>query len=374
MPLRDILGHEQILQELRTAWSRGRVPHAYLFSGLDGIGKVPTAIAFFQLLSCKSPVDGPDACGKCRQCRLVADGHRPDFVRVEREGRFIKIDQIREINRAVRFPPVDSSTRTILIPDADTMNEPGANSLPKTPEEPNAQFEGIAALRDRFLSEALPIISIDTKKKEIVGRFKNAGAAWNREPVLVNDHDFRSDALGIAIPYGIYDLQANRGTVFVGTSCDTPQFAVECIERWWRTEGQQRYPETQHLAILADGGGSNAASSRAWKHGLQTCLCNRHRLTVTVAHYTPGASKWKPIEHRLFIEISKKWAGHPLARYQTNHNHIRPSTTSTGLRVSAHLVRRKYRKGLKITDAQMRALSLSKSETLPKWNYTLCPL
>jgi hypothetical protein len=161
-----------------------------------------------------------------------------------------------------------------------------------SPDERDSQFANIAGLRESFAAEGLPVISVDTKKRELVGRFKNGGAAWGREPVPVNDHDFRSDASGIAIPYGVYDLQANRGTVFVGTTYDTPYFAVDAVERWWRTEGQRRYRDAGHLAILADGGGSNGASSRVWKYGLQTRVCNRHCLNVTVAHYPSGASKW----------------------------------------------------------------------------------
>ena len=200
-------------------------------------------------------------------------------------------------------------------------------------------------MRDEFARRGRPLISIDTKKKELVGCFKKAGAAWDVQPVLVNDHDFRSEAIGIAVPYGIYDLNANQGTVFVGTSSDTPGFAVDCAEHWWRTEGRQRYPDDTHLGILADGGGSNSATSRAWKYGLQTKLCNRHGLTVTVAHYPPGASKWNPIEHRLFSEISKNWAGRPLDSYETILNYLRTTATSTGLRVQAHLVAQSYQKG-----------------------------
>jgi len=228
-------------------------------------------------------------------------------------------------------------------------------------------------LRDEFARGGRPLISIDTKKKELVGCFKKAGAAWDVQPVLVNDHDFRSEAIGIAVPYGIYDLNANQGTVFVGTSSDTPGFAVDCAEHWWRTEGRQRYPDDTHLGILADGGGSNSATRRAWKYGLQTKLCNRHGLTVTVAHYPPGASKWNPIEHRLFSEISKTWAGRPLDSYETILNYLRTTATSTGLRVQAHLVAQSYQKGVKITDAQMRELAIAKHEDLPKWNYTLSP-
>jgi hypothetical protein len=241
------------------------------------------------------------------------------------------------------------------------------------PQDRDAQFMHIAEVRERFAAQQLPLISIDTKKKELVGRFKNAGTGWERQPVRVNDHDFRSDALGIAIPYGIYDLRANRGTVFIGHSHDTPEFAVECVATWWRTEGRQRHHNAAQLAILADGGGSNAANSRLWKYGLQTKLCNPFGLTVTVAHYPPGASKWNPIEHRLFSEISKNWAGRPLDSYETIRNHIETTTTSTGLRVRAHLVEKTYAKGIKTTDAQMRELDITKDALLPKWNYTLRP-
>jgi hypothetical protein len=237
----------------------------------------------------------------------------------------------------------------------------------------DAQFTRIAELREYCAAASLPVISVDTKKKELVGTFKNAGAKWDREPVLVNDHDFRSEAEGIAVPYGIYDLQANRGTLLVGTSYDTPEFAVDCLEKWWRSEGRQRYPDAGHLAILADGGGSNGASCRAWKMGLQRRLCDQHALTVTVAHYPPGASKWNPIEHRFFSELSKNWAGRPLDSHETILKYARTTTTSTGLRVRAQLVRRPYEKGIRITDLQMRELAITKDKDLPKWNYTIVP-
>jgi hypothetical protein len=242
-----------------------------------------------------------------------------------------------------------------------------------SPAERDAQFAHIAALRERCAAQGVPLISTDTKKKELVGCFKNGGVAWGRQPILVNDHDFRSAAIGIAIPYGIYDVQANQGTVFVGTSHDTPEFAVHCIARWWRSEGQRRYRHASELAILADGGGSNGSHSRAWKYGLQTQLCNHHGLHVTVAHYPTGASKWNPIEHRLFSEISKNWAGRPLDSYETILNYLRTTTTTTGLRVRAHLLRKAYEKGLKISDSRMDELALTKDAALPKWNYTLRP-
>lgn len=239
--------------------------------------------------------------------------------------------------------------------------------------ERNAQFIHITEIREQFTSVGLPVISVDTKKKELVGQFKSQGAAWNRDPVPVNDHDFRSESKGIAVPYGIYDLQANRGAVFVGTSCDTPEFAVESIEKWWRHEGVNRYGLARRIAILADAGGSNGPTSRAWKFGLQRQLCDRHGLTVTVAHYSSGASKWNPIEHRLFSEISKNWAGCPLDSYETILNYIRTTRTKTGLRLRAHLVRKHYETGIRISDAEIHRLSISNDLALPRWNYTLSP-
>jgi hypothetical protein len=242
-----------------------------------------------------------------------------------------------------------------------------------SPELRDEQFAKISELRDRFATAGTPVISVDTKKKEMVGNFKNPGVAWSREPIAVKDHDFRSESDGMAIPYGVYDVHANCGTFFIGMTCDTPQFAVESIEKWWRMEGKKRYPDSSRLAILADCGGSNGARCRAWKYGLQQVLCDRHQLTVTVAHYPPGASKWNPIEHRLFSEVSKNWAGRPLDSYDTILNCIRSTQTSSGLRVRASLVRKSYTKGIRIKDSEMKTLSLNKHEPLPMWNYTLQP-
>lgn len=274
---------------------------------------------------------------------------------------------------------IDVSPRTVarLLASMDyslRVNHKKLSRVSKTkPERRNAQFEHIASLREDFGSRGLPVISVDTKKKELVGRFKNAGVAWSQEAVLVKDHDFPSEADGKAIPYGIYDVRANRGTVTIGTTHDTAQFAIDSIQMWWLDEGQARYPYARELLILADGGGSNAATNRAWKHGLYHQLARRYGLTVTVAHYPPGASKWNPIEHRLFSEISKNWAGQPLDSFQTVLNYIRSTRTQTGLQVTAHLVDRHYPAGLKITDAEMRELAITSHDSLPLWNYTIAP-
>jgi hypothetical protein len=237
----------------------------------------------------------------------------------------------------------------------------------------DAQFAKIAEIRERCAAEGIPLISADAKKKENVGRFKNDGTCWAREPTEVYDHDFPSDAIGRAIPYGVYDLCANRGTVFIGTTYDTPDFAVDCVEKWWRTEGRKRYPDKNEMVILVDCGGSNGYRCRAWKYGLQIRLSDRHGLRVRVAHYPTGASKWNPIEHRLFSQISRNWEGRPLDSYEAISKYISTTKTSTGLRVRAHMVRRRYKRGVKITDAQMAQLCLEKDDSLPEWNYTLSP-
>lgn len=242
-----------------------------------------------------------------------------------------------------------------------------------SPEIRDTQFVQIAELREDFSARSKPVISVDTKKKELIGCFRNPGSAWSCEPIEVNDHDFPSDAVGKAIPYGVYDVRANLGVVYVGTSHDTAEFAVDSIETWWLSEGQQRYPGGKELAILADGGGGNSSRCRAWKLNLQRQLSERHGLTVTVAHYPPGTSKWNPIEHRMFSEISKNWAGHPLDSWETMLNYIRTTKTSTGLSVKAHLVDRVYKTGGTTPDDQMASLPITRRDSLPQWNYTLHP-
>lgn len=245
--------------------------------------------------------------------------------------------------------------------------------LARSGPDRDEQFAYIAEMRESFAQQGLPIVSVDTKKKELVGNFKNGGANWQRVPVLVNDHDFRSDAKGIAIPYGIYDVQANRGFVFVGMSYETSEFAVQSLAKWWIYDGRRRYPEARKILILADVGGCNGSQRRAWKYELQNRLCDRFGIAVTVCHYPTAASKWNPIEHRLFSEISKNWAGRPLDSYEVILNYIRTTTTSKGLRVKAYLDKTFYTKGLKISDREMKTLNLAKRQIQPKRNYTLSP-
>ena len=235
------------------------------------------------------------------------------------------------------------------------------------------QFRKISRVRRGFVRAGLPVVSIDCKKKELAGRFKNPGSVWCRQPKPVNDHDFRSDASGLAVPYGIYDVRKNRGTVVVGTSRETPAFAADALERWWVLEGSREYPDAKALLLLADCGGGNSARARVWKRDLQRKLADRHGLTVVACHYPPGASKWNPSEHRLFSEISKNWAGVPLESYETVLNYIATTTTAQGLKVQAILHPKEYEKGERVTDAEMKSLRCRKHKLLPEWNYTIKP-
>ena len=235
------------------------------------------------------------------------------------------------------------------------------------------QFGILNHQRHEFSQSGYPIISVDTKKKELVGQFKNNGRVWSREPILVQDHDFRSQAKGMAIPYGVYDVQANRGMVVVGTSHDTPAFAVDAICQWWQRDGRRLYHDAPELLILADSGGSNGARCRAWKLALQEKLVDRYQIGVTVCHYPTGASKWNPIEHRLFSEISKHWGGQPLSDYERIVQLTGDTTTRTGLVVDCTLNTKNYPTHIKISNDQMNGIDLVKSPILPDWNYSLFP-
>jgi hypothetical protein len=237
----------------------------------------------------------------------------------------------------------------------------------------NTQFEYIETQKQLFLSQGWPIISIDAKKKELIGTFKNAGQSWCLEAEWVNDHDFKSDALGRAVPYGIYVLNHNRGYVYVGTSADTAEFAVDVLAGWWQEIGQFDFPDAPAILILCDSGGSNGHRLRLWKVQLQELLADKLKLKVTVCHYPTGASKWNPIEHRLFGPISINWAGQPLRTFGTMLACIRGTTTQTGLEVSAFLVEKVYAKGRKIAQEVMDSLNLERHTTCPNWNYTIRP-
>ena len=238
----------------------------------------------------------------------------------------------------------------------------------------NAQFEHINETAQDCLARAVPVISVDTKKKELVGNFKNRGQEWQPEgePDLVDVHDFADDAVGKAIPYGIYDIAANDGFVSVGTDHDTPVFAVVSIEAWWKQVGAKRYPDARELFITADAGGSNGYRSHVWKHELQR-VADTLGLSIRVSHFPPGTSKWNKIEHRLFSFISMNWRGRPLRSYETIVNLIGNTTNSGGLLVRARLDRRRYPIGRRVTPQQMRALKIERAAFHGDWNYVIRP-
>lgn len=238
----------------------------------------------------------------------------------------------------------------------------------------NAQFEHINAEAKNFQVRGQPVISVDTKKKELVGEFKNGGREWQPTgaPLLGRTHDFPDTAVGKAMAYGVYDVADNSAWVSVGMDHDTPVFAVNSIETWWSKMGRARYPEAKQLLVTADSGGSNSARSRVWKAQLQR-LADATGLSISVCHFPPGTSKWNKIEHRLFSHISMNWRGRPLEDYETVVNLIGATTTAKGLKVKAQLDRRRYRTGVHVSPAAMNRLHLVRSNFHGEWNYILNP-
>ncbi len=238
----------------------------------------------------------------------------------------------------------------------------------------NAQFEHINAAAEDFLARGLPAISVDTKKKELVGDFKNSGQEWQPagvpEKALV--HDFPTDAIGKAVPYGVYDMARNEAYVSIGCDHDTPAFAVASIRRWWMAMGRRAYPGADKILITADAGGSNGYRARAWKLALQA-LADEFRLRIAVSHFPPGTSKWNKIEHRLFCHITQNWRGKPLRTFETVVELIGHTRTAAGLRVKAKLDTARYPTGVAIKPAQMKALALHRHAFHGEWNYELHP-
>ncbi len=238
----------------------------------------------------------------------------------------------------------------------------------------NAQFEHINTVVVREMRRRNPVISVDTKKKELVGNYKNDGRKWHRkgQSPRVQGHDFPHPDVPRAYPYGIYDLAHNLGHVVIGTDHDTGQFAVASIRGWWRAEGRGLYPRAKRLLITADGGGSNGYRLRLWKYELQR-LADELQLPISVCHFPPGTSKWNKVEHRLFSFISTNWRGQPLMDYETIVRLIANTTTATGLQVTCRLDRRKYAVGKTISDKQMRAVQIVEDRFHGEWNYTINP-
>jgi len=238
----------------------------------------------------------------------------------------------------------------------------------------DSQFQYINNLAKKYVNEGNPVISVDAKKREIIGNFKNAGKKWRPKgsPKEVNVYDYPSLSEGKAIPYGTYDIQRNKGMVNVGISHDTAEFAVESIRRWWFHFGYKHYPRAKRILICADCGGSNGYRNRAWKYNLQK-LSDEIPLSITVCHYPPGTSKWNKIEHRMFSFISMNWRGEPLVNFETVINLISSTITKNGLGIKALLDTEEYETGKKISDDQMKKINLTFHKTNPKWNYTITP-
>lgn len=238
----------------------------------------------------------------------------------------------------------------------------------------NAQFEHINAKVEQYIRVRQPVISVDTKKKELVGDFKNSGQDWRRrgKPETVRVHDFVIPALGRAAPYGIYDLAQNTGWVSVGVDHDTASFAVETVRRWWHAMGKEIYPQSKRLLITADGGGSNGSRLRLWKLELQK-LADETGLAIAVSHFPPGTSKWNKIEHRLFSFISKNWRGQPLTSLKVIVSLIAATTTRKGLKVHAEIDDRSYPPGIKVPDNEMAQINLHRDAFHGEWNYEILP-
>jgi Rhodopirellula transposase DDE domain len=269
---------------------------------------------------------------------------------------------------------VDRSVLRLLHRAGYTMQQNVKTREGSDHPDRDAQFQYISACVAAALAVSEPVISVDTKHRELVGEFKNNGREWARcgHPVEVNTHDFPSQADGKAIPYGVYDLARNEGWISVGISRDTASFAAGSIGAWWEQLGKTAYPHANSLTITADSGGSNSARGRLWKLELQN-LADRTGLQIVVCHFPRGTSKWNKIEHRLFSFISHNWRGKPLIDYATIINLIASTTTSTGLKVYARLDETDYPKGVAVSDAEMARVNLTRHDFHGDWNYTITP-
>jgi hypothetical protein len=238
----------------------------------------------------------------------------------------------------------------------------------------DAQFRHINELVKTFQRRGQPVISVDTKKKELVGDFKNGGREWRPagDPIPVRTHDFKDDRLGKAIPYGVYDMTSNLGWVSVGVDHDTAEFAVQTIRQWWRQMGSKVYPNATELLVTADNGGSNGSRVRLWKLCLQK-LADETGLRISVSHFPPGTSKWNKIEHRLFCHITRNWRGRPLESLEVIVNLIANTTTTKGLRIQAAIDSGQYPKGITVTDADLAQVHIERTPFHGDWNYTIVP-
>jgi hypothetical protein len=266
-----------------------------------------------------------------------------------------------------------SSVGNILKSDGFSLKSNRKSISTTHHPDQNRQFEIICETRKHFEDTGQPIISIDTKKKEPIGNFKNPGKIWCREADEVLDHDFNSLAIGRAVPYGIYEPIYNHGTVIVGNSYDTAEFAIDCIELWLNDFAPARYNNIKELLILCDGGGSNGSRVNLWKYKLNNEICKKYGITVHVCHYPLGSSKWNPIEHSLFSPITNNWQGRPLRSFEIVMDSIRSTTNKKGLSVEAVLNTKEYQKGIKLTKEQIQDIDIMRYAELPQWNYAFAP-
>ena len=268
----------------------------------------------------------------------------------------------------------DKTVAKLLKEHGYSLQAPNKSVEGKQHPDRNAQFEHINTKAEDCLERGVPVLSVDTKKKELVGNFKNAGREWQPEgePELVDVHDFPDDAVGKAIPYGVYDVGANDGFVSVGTDHDTPVFAVTTIEAWCKQVGLKRYPNLREIFITADAGGSNGYRSHVWKYELQR-VADKLDISIHVSHFPPGTSKWNKVEHRLFSFISINWRGRPLRTYETIVNLIANTTNRGGLVVRARLDRRRYPIGKRVSAKELRALRIERHDFHGDWNYVIRP-
>jgi hypothetical protein len=296
-------------------------------------------------------------------------GSPVSLVRWSRRSTYKLSEELKE--KGIQVCP---SSVGIILKDNDFSLKANRKCIAET-HHPNRnwQFEIIAETRKRFEDAGQPIISVDSKKKELIGNFKNSGKTWRKNYDKVYDHDFRSHADGIAAPYGIFEPVFNLGTVFVGMSYDTAEFAVDCIEQWLNDFAQERYNNIEQLLILCDGGGSNGVRTRLWKYALYQQICKKYGICVRICHYPTGASKWNPVEHRLFGPITNNWQGRPLRSFEVAVECICSTSNKKGLKVDAVLNNKEYQKGIKVTDHQMKQINLVRHDELPLWNYSLVP-
>lgn len=276
--------------------------------------------------------------------------------------------------RAMGFAISASSVRSILKEQGYSLQSNRKRFEGRQSPDRDQQFEYIAAASEQFLERGSPVISVDAKKKELVGNYANAGQEWRPKgnPLEVEAYDFINPEQGKVTPYGIYDVNNNVGWVNVGTDSDTAQFAVASIKRWWEEMGEWIYPGAKEILILADGGGSNGSRNRLWKKSLQE-WADQEELTIMVCHFPPGTSKWNKIEHRMFCHITRNWRGQPLVSHEVIIELIGSTTTSAGLKIEADLDKRRYPKGIKVTDEEMSRLHIERADFHGEWNYSIKP-